>query len=329
MKPTLLRSLLFSTLFFFSIQLQLTAQNVQSTSTAQKKLIHYWHFNNTLPVGGGGGVHMSKIPADYSTLGHAFLWYRSIGAIKLARDTGYMDNLVGDTINQRAGYAGCCSGGNNAIRTRNPSDSMEFLWYIPTRKYQNIVITYETEASSTASGMHRQLFDYSLDSGATYTTASLPVTFDSSGTAWGKVKLDLTPITGINNTSKLVFRIRYTMPDTSQSGNNRFDNLTIEGDTVASVAGIQEYAAQAPFHCSLFPNPATDQLMIQSSATGPLSLTLYNACGQQLSESQVQGSEFPYSISSLPKGFYYIKLRTASPGQPGRNDEVLLRFIKL
>jgi len=320
MKASLRHHVFIGFLFVFLFQSGINAQQNQS---AQKKLIHYWHFNNTLPSGGGGGIHMSKIPADYSTLGHALVWYKSVGAIKLARDTGYMDNLAGDTINQRSGYGGCCSGGNNAIRTRNPSDSMQFLWFIPTHGYQNIVITYETESSSTTSGMHRQLFDYSLDSGATFQTTSLPVTFDSSGTAWGKVQLDLSAIKTFNNNNKLVFRLRYTMPDTSQSGNNRFDNLTIEGDTVSGVAGINEVSALTPLTAYLFPNPAGDQITIQSTATDEQLVYLYDEFGRLLSATHQYGSKFQFQLSGLEKGFYYIKLRMLISG-----DEVLLRFVK-
>lgn len=119
-----------------------------------KKLIHYWHFNNTLPTNGKGGIALGAIPADYSALGNAFVLYKPLkGVVKDTTDI--LDNLAGDTINQRPGYAGCCGSTNNAVRTRNPCDSMEFLWYIPTKKYQNIIIKYETQSSSTASGQHR------------------------------------------------------------------------------------------------------------------------------------------------------------------------------
>ncbi len=46
----------------------------QPESQAQtKKLIHYWHFNNTQ-----SGVHLGAIPADYSALGNASIIYKPI-----------------------------------------------------------------------------------------------------------------------------------------------------------------------------------------------------------------------------------------------------------
>ncbi len=115
-----------------------------------KKLIHYWHFNNTV-----NNTHYVSIPADYSTLGNASVIYKPVkvaGASDTTNINDYMDNYKAvttdyDTINSRPGYGGCCGGTNYAVRTRNPSDYMQFLWYIPTNKYENIVIKYETESS--------------------------------------------------------------------------------------------------------------------------------------------------------------------------------------
>src|SRR5664280_1928094 len=124
----------------------------QPESQAQtKKLIHYWHFNNTVT-----GVHLVTIPADYSTLGNASVVYKPIkvaGASDTSNVNDYMDNykvVVADydTINSRPGYGGCCGGTNYAVRTRNPSDYMQFLWYIPTKKYQNIIcLLYTSDAA--------------------------------------------------------------------------------------------------------------------------------------------------------------------------------------
>jgi hypothetical protein len=41
------------------------------TQAQTKKLIHYWHFNNTVT-----GAHLGEIPADYSTLSNASIIIR-------------------------------------------------------------------------------------------------------------------------------------------------------------------------------------------------------------------------------------------------------------
>ena len=192
-----------------------------------KKLVHYWHFNNT-----ASGIHLGAIPADYSTLGNASVIYKPIPWGGSDTVQAYIDNLAGDTINQRPGYGGCCGGTNYAVRTRNPSDYMQFLWYIPTNKYENIVIKYETELSSTTSGQYSQVFSYSLDSALTFITSGLPITSYSAATTWELVTLDLSSIPAVNNNGKLILKMTFTPPNTGTKGNNRFDNITVEGDTI-------------------------------------------------------------------------------------------------
>jgi len=200
---------------------------VASIANAQPKLIHYWHFNNT-PT----GVHLGALSADYSTLGNAYVAFIPLAGV--VSDTGYTDNVSpGDTVNARLGAAA-----GFGIRTRNPSDSMQFLWVIPTTHYKNIVLTWESQSSSVASGPHFENFDYSLDNGATFQTTGLTTLQDSAWLAWhGPVSVSLAAITGANDNSHLVFRIRLSAPNTGGSGNNRYDNITVEGDTIASTGG--------------------------------------------------------------------------------------------
>jgi hypothetical protein len=42
--------------------------NQRTIINAQTKLLHFWHFNNTLPLGGSGGVHFgtNKMNSDYT-----------------------------------------------------------------------------------------------------------------------------------------------------------------------------------------------------------------------------------------------------------------------
>jgi hypothetical protein len=214
-------------IFFYPLFLFALTASVSVCQAQTKKLIHYWHFNCTA----ASPAHLGPVPADYSTLGNASVIYKPKPGGGSDTASAYMDNLAGDTVNQRSGYLGSCSN-IYAVRTRNPSDNMQFLWYIPTNKYQNIVIKYETQSSSTGSGQHRQLFSYSTDSAATFTSAGLPIAWDSAGLGWGKVTLDLNTLTAVNNNGKFVFRILFAPPNTGTNGNNRFDNITIEGDTM-------------------------------------------------------------------------------------------------
>jgi hypothetical protein len=216
---------------------------------SQTRLLHYWHFNNTLPTTGAGGTHFgtSAMNSDYTKPNITTGYLRFVKVPQCVKDTGYWDNLAGDSINQRVGYGSCCpvfgaTVNNSAVRTRNPTDSMMFLWYIPTKNFKNIKLTWESEASSTTSGQHRMNYSYSLDSGATFITSSLPQLFDSAGTAWGKITLNLSNISTVNNTNKLMLRILFSAPNTGSSGNIRYDNITVEGDSLCPVFTSTHYS---------------------------------------------------------------------------------------
>ncbi len=293
-----------------------------------QKLLHYWHFNNTLPVTGAGGTHFgtNAMNADYTRwVSKAGMRYTKVP--NCVKDTGYWDNNLGDTINQRVAYGGCCPAytattNNSSIRCRNPSDSMQFLWYIPTKNFKNIVIKYESMASSTASGQHRQNYDYSLDSGVTYITTGLPKLFDSAGTAWGKIIVNLSTITSLNNNNKLIFRIRFGAPNTGASGNNRFDNITVEGDSIISTAGINEITSSSNGY-KLYPNPGSDNIYINSTTDGVKNVFITNVMGQTVIETEREGKEFPMDISHLNSGIYFVRI-----SEENELKGTTLKFVK-
>jgi hypothetical protein len=315
-------------------------------SKAQLKLIHYWHFNNWNSGFPSGPVVPSAATmpgkkADYSALdtNHAVLWDKEIPGTH-SEFMSYWDNLAGsgDTINERKGYGGCCGETTqNAMRARNPNDSMELAFYMPTNGYSNLVMTWETESSSTGSGCARQLFAYSTDSGKTFTTATVPVTvtpypsgikgtpatttasYDSAGTSWGLVSLNLSSITAINNNSKFVFRIQLSAPNSGASGNNRFDNITLEG---TSLSGIDPIQAEAMGY-NLYPNPSSQKLTIVSPSEGSKLIEICNLMGQIISSTQTEGKQFPVEISNLNNGVYFVYITEKSNGA-----RVPLKFIK-
>ena len=303
-----------------------------SQSSAQTQLLHYWHFNNTLPATGAGGIHFGTSPmnSDFSrTSVSASGYLRYVKHPLCVKDTGYWDNNVGDTINERMSFGGCCPSptattANCSIRTRNPSDSMMFLWYIPTTNHKNIKIAFETMASSTSSGQHRMNYEYSLDSGATYITSSLPRLYDSAGTAWGRVTLDLSAITAVNNNHKLMLRIKFSAPNTGSSGNNRYDNITVEGDSIAATpTGISEIKNQSStFH--LYPNPSKGVVTLSSKSSEPVSIAVISLLGQRVFATEgKENDEVTMDLSALHTGLYYI----AVTGTESKKTE-MLKLIK-
>jgi|GEM_PF-745880 len=291
-----------------------------AVNTSSAKMIHYWHFNNTLPADGSGNIFFGTHPilADFSRLGGAAIVYKPLSGV--INDYGEMDNLVGDTINQRTGYSACCGAVNNAVRTRNPSDSMQFLWYIPTTRYQNIVIKYENELSSIKSGQHEQIFSYSLDSAATFINTGLPVFSNFADTVWGKVTLDLRSITAINNNRKFVFRIDFSAPNTGNKGNNRFDNITVEGDISSDIDAIPEINSS---DYALYPNPAKDHINLITTFDGEKTVSVYNSTGILVSSYNLSGKEILINTSFLSQGLYFMKIT-----ETNAKNVTILKFIK-
>ncbi len=98
---------------------------------------------------------------------------------------------------------------------------------VSTVGFNNIVISFATQGTST--GFTSNQFQYSLDGvvfvnfGAPYTP---PLTF-------GLVSFDLSTIPGINDNPNAAFRIVFNGA-MSASGNNRIDNLVVEGQPFAT-----------------------------------------------------------------------------------------------
>jgi Secretion system C-terminal sorting domain len=289
-------------------------------NTSSSKMIHYWHFNNTLPADGSGNIYLGYTPlmADFSRIGGASIVYKPIKGV--VNDLGTIDNLVGDTINQRTGFSACCGAVNNAVRARNPSDSMQFLWYMPTTRYQNIVIKYETELSSLKSGQREQVFSYSLDSAATFINTGLPVFSHFADTLWGKVTLDLRSIPAVNNNRKFVLRIDFVTQNTGTKGNNRFDNITVEGDISSDIDAIPEISKS---DYALYPNPAKDHITLITTFEGEKMVSIYNSSGIVVSTYKMSGKEIQIETSSLSQGLYFMKIL-----EPGGKTISILKFIR-
>ncbi|MFI5222277.1 MAG: hypothetical protein ACHQK8_08130, partial [Bacteroidia bacterium] len=206
----------------------------QTKVNAQQKLIHYWHFNNLLspaitPV---NPATLPAIKAGYSSLdtNKSFIYYKTLPGTSSAYQT-YYDATTGDTVNSRKSQAA-----GNCMRTRNPSDSMQLVFNIPTTSYQNITIKYEVQRSGAVTGSPAHFYDYSIDSGTTWRTFGLTATTDSTGYgAWTFCNTSIADLESFNN-KRLLFRIRFAGPTNFGTiGFNKIDNFTIEGDTFVSM----------------------------------------------------------------------------------------------
>ena len=297
---------------------------MNSNSFAQSKLIHYWHFNNDSVPGATYTPNIAPIHADYSLIdtAKAKIVYMVNAGTSAAYST-YLDFYVPvateyDTVNVRFND----TANNKAFKARDPADSMELRFYIPTTHYKNIKLKYAYQR--TTSGATFQSYDYSLDSGATWKTSGLATAMDSATLAYFSLFTEVFTDTLVNNNSKLVFRVKFSGGTgiATTSGNNRFDNVTVEGDTLTAATdhtGITEVSIHPTF--MLYPNPVTNVLNIATETEGIKMISIRNIAGEQVFVGALSGKQYPLDISNLQAGIYFI-----SVNERGKTSSV--QFIK-
>jgi hypothetical protein len=102
---------------------------------------------------------------------------------------------------------------------------------IPTTGYENVVVQYETRRSGQGAGV--QNVSYTLN-GSTFTpyTTILPPDGDPALQV-----LDFRAVPGVSDNPLFGLRITFTQGAGGTAGNNRFDNVTVEGDELELVPG--------------------------------------------------------------------------------------------
>ncbi|MEI6947587.1 LamG-like jellyroll fold domain-containing protein [Paraflavisolibacter sp. H34] len=171
-------------------------------------LVHYWNFNDTF--------HLQP-PAF--TLGGGTLRVDSATTTQAIGGTG--QNFAG--INARNGEAA-----GTHFRLNNPIGST-VTFGIPSTGFDSVVVKYETRRSGTGAGT--QQISYSLD-GTNYTALQSLVVADADPVL---VTLNLHGISGTANNANLKLRIQFVQGAGGTAGNNRFDNLTVEGRNTGGV----------------------------------------------------------------------------------------------
>lgn len=171
-------------------------------------LFHYWNFN-TLSSGNN--------PEIAPNTGNGTLEYSG----------SYYDRVSpGSDTNARnedtAGYA---------LRLRNQSG--DFIIGIPTAGYKNIVVKYA--ATRTGSGSQTQTISYTVD-GINYIKTGLSqteFTITEDDIVYSLYEVDFSSISGVNNNANFKIKVEFDQPSsTISNGNNRIDNITVEGNAL-------------------------------------------------------------------------------------------------
>jgi hypothetical protein len=195
-------------------------------------LVHYWHFNTM------SGETVTQVTADYSAGGlTASLTYPGTG-------DGYMDARThrdADPVSNFNLRLGEGPSQGAVLRVRNPADTRQLLLDIPSTGYHSLILTFA--ATRSENGSKQQQFELSTDGGANWIKVGDPYYIPSLPENEGYVQkvIDLTEYEAANDNPNLKFRFMFVGEgNNNPSGNNRFDNITLDGISIDGSIDIPE-----------------------------------------------------------------------------------------
>jgi hypothetical protein len=189
-----------------------------TTASAQQPtltLIHYWNFN---------GATVAEMLTPSITVNSGTITETLIAGS--TSEVGTANNFTG--VNARHGDAI-----GNHYRLNVPIGSV-LTFNISTIGYKDVIVRYETRRSTTGSEI--QKVSYSLDGSAYIPFQTLHINNINPEL----ITLDFSAITGVNDNANFKVRIEFEQGAGTLAGNNRFDNLTVEGNTLGGVVPLPD-----------------------------------------------------------------------------------------
>ena len=249
-------------------------------------LIHFWHFND-LP----SGEFFDAVP-DHSD-GNAMLIYPGSG-------NGYMDRVDdGTLLNADMGEPA-----GRALRVRNPSDARELIFSLPTNGYKDVVFRYMVKR--TTNGARKQTVYYRTDSHDPWILYS--DTLDVTET-YQQFRFDFAGVNDVDSNSGFSIRILFHGEEASgTSGNNRFDNITLEGYSIQNDTDDVELPDTTEVHAY----HSDSYLYVNHPTGGTAHIEVFNLTGRVIFRQIIEGEglhNFPFSP---PPGIYILRLTKGS-----------------
>lgn len=254
-----------------------------------EQALYYWHFNS-MPI-----TDVVSIAPDFNLIAGTtpLMTYTGTG-------TSNMDsNDTGSTINLHfSEQAGKCA------RVRNPSDNRSLVFNLPTTGYRDIKFAYAV--LRTNSGQLTNNVSYSLD-GVNYVTTGLIQTVFNVGTDFSFVEINFSSVAAVDNNPNFKVKITFVGNTTGDSGNNRFDNITLKGTVINLSLPTQSLTTH-----QVFPNPFTGNVQVITSDQIS-ELTIYDMVGKQIwQKKDVNATAETIDLGVLNVGVYLLKIKTTS-----------------
>lgn len=160
-----------------------------------RNLIHYWDFNT--------GDLMT--PAFSETGG------------SIATSNTY-DDTDGSELNLRNSSAA-----GKALRMRNPSTFM--VVKSPTTGYKAPLLTFSV--MRTNNGPKENIIEYTID-GIHFTSDGMASNKVNVSEEWTAYSIDFSGLTGVEDNPLFAIRFTFSIGNTNPSGNDRYDNISID-----------------------------------------------------------------------------------------------------
>ncbi len=162
---------------------------------ADRELIHYWDFNK------------SPLLQPVKTAGSGII-----------ETENTYDDTDGSELNLREE-----SEAGNALRVRNPSTFM--IVKAPTLGYKSPLLTFVV--MRTNNGSKENILEYTID-GVNYISAGLVSNKVNVTTDWTLYSIDFAGIAGVDDNPLFAIRFTFSVGNTNDSGNDRYDNISID-----------------------------------------------------------------------------------------------------
>lgn len=196
----------------FSVLLALAVPLAFAAPAEAQDVLHYWSFNDGENSElNAGDNEPTSIPADIGTA--------------VINHTLSFSSFGGNTTNIEDGFV---AGSDWAIAgTDNIGEFFEVEF--STEGFENVV--FSSSATRTGAGYDNNSIEVSADGGSTFTSVAANVDFNDTP---NPLSYNLSGVLeDVNDNASVVLRVTFDVDAASGGGNNRFDNMKLEGTPVA------------------------------------------------------------------------------------------------
>ncbi|MDG5815005.1 CotH kinase family protein [Chitinispirillales bacterium ANBcel5] len=262
----------------------------------REELLHYYNFN-TLSENLDPNGRVRVVSSDFSLNGESSITYAGEGI-------GYMDEVEGTYVNSRRNDSS-----GSALRVRNPSAGRSLVFNMPTTGYDDILFSYAVRR--TTNGATKQSLYYS-----TQKDTSSWILFESNieiSEEFTVNSFDFSSVEGVSDNPYFRLKITFDEQSMGSSGNNRFDNITLEGVSVSEPVLPDEPTGLTLYQN--YPNPFSNSTTIRFFLPEPSTarLIIYDLRGRVvarlLNESLDEGThEVVWNSRNSASGVYIYRL---------------------